>query len=586
MAALDKYIYDEAFDFDPDDVSHCIRKVQLQIYDENASNYSSGRVTFSTDQIANSGYWIDYSNAYLTVPFQITAVHDRENISAVMNEYVCGLKSNTVNLIDNLQIDYSGVKVQNQTTLQNVHANYKILTSQSLNKIQKDGMVSLISPDTATFSYTNGIGVNGNGLTNNQPLPSYKSYELTIPASYDIDIYQNTGYLQRLLYTGYYAEGTSRNLPTITTNDAAKSIAMPFYATSGAEGVNRIYTWSIMAIIRLADISDFVKNLPITRGAVMRLTLNFNGVRSQVINVINVPADPPTGPDPEADPPVVGNNYQGTPSLSVMSTTAGTTSLLSNTNPIMISSAVYGQPSSNILTGELTLRAGIGNSVTNYVAANQTGYQNCRIVAMGYVLAPAFENMLKEKREKRVIYHDILSCNLNASSGGGQQSQTMFNSVVNPKYVLIAPFLAASANGNMGLVEYQSPFNSAPSTCCPYGALRDFQIQVSGQNMFMSAELYDFEQFLDEFRSINALYGDGDEKMTSGVIDINNWASAYRYYVCDVSRRLPPDDKIPKNIQLLYSNPTSVPMQLICFVAYQREVTIDLFTGLITHSRL
>jgi len=573
MAALDKYIYDEALDFDPDNVAHCIKKDQLQIYDTNGNSYGSQQVIFSTDQVANSGYMLDYANAYMTVPFQITAKSGDPEVdfTNTMNSYVLGLKSGTHHLVDNVQIDFSGTTIQNQTNFQNIYANYKILTSQSLNKIQKSGMSSLVSPDSPSFSYSpDAVGNNGNGISNNRPFATYPLVAETKVANYARTTNQNTGYLQRLLYACNPATGI-RGLPG-RTQALAQAAALPYFDGAGADE-ERVFVWSMMAIIKLADISDFIKNLPIHRGSVMRIILNFNSVVSQTITIDNT------------------STSGVTPAFSTLTTSSTVTTLRGNTNPIMMSSGDHGQPSSYLTSGPLILSAGIGNSATNYQSSLLSGYSNCRIMVMGYTLNPSYESQLREKREKKIVYEDILSYTFNAAAGpnAGQVSQLLFNSVTNPKWVLIAPFLSASeedGNGDMGLVEYQSPFSSAPSTCFPGASLTNFQIQVSGQNMFMSAELYDFQQFLDEFRSINALYGDGDDRMTSGVIDINNWSNAYRYYVCDVSRRLPPDDKASKNIQVLFTNNTAVSLQLVCFVAYQKELTIDMFTGLITHSRL
>jgi hypothetical protein len=74
----------------------------------------------------------------------------------------------------------------------------------------------------------------------------------------------------------------------------------------------------------------------------------------------------------------------------------------------------------------------------------------------------------------------------------------------NVKYVVAIPY-ANTASGNFATAvntqQFASPFDSAPWTCQPGSSIRDFQVQVGNRNVFQDTHSYDWQNFLDEFRS-------------------------------------------------------------------------------------
>jgi len=49
---------------------------------------------------------------------------------------------------------------------------------------------------------------------------------------------------------------------------------------------------------------------------------------------------------------------------------------------------------------------------------------------------------------------------------------------------------------------------------------------------------------------MNALNGGLSTGVVNGLIGHYEWENAFRYYVCDLSRRLPAKDSVPKSIVL------------------------------------
>lgn len=159
------------------------------------------------------------------------------------------------------------------------------------------------------------------------------------------------------------------------------------------------------------------------------------------------------------------------------------------------------------------------------------------------------------------------------------------NGIPNPKTIVIMPFLQPTANylgaaGNtIPTAPYLSPFASEPATTSPLVAFKNFNIQLAGVNMFIQNEDYDFEQFQNELSRQNAINGGLVDGLTSGLISERDFQTLYRYYVCDVSRRLPAEDAVPKSVQILGQSLCEKDVTLFTFIQFQRSIEIDLATG-------
>jgi hypothetical protein len=67
--------------------------------------------------------------------------------------------------------------------------------------------------------------------------------------------------------------------------------------------------------------------------------------------------------------------------------------------------------------------------------------------------------------------------------------------------------------------------------------------------------------------------------LSSGLIGQSAFESLYRYYYGNVSRSLPSEDGVAKAIQILGTSLCPVPVDLMVFVEFQREITVDVRTG-------
>jgi len=77
------------------------------------------------------------------------------------------------------------------------------------------------------------------------------------------------------------------------------------------------------------------------------------------------------------------------------------------------------------------------------------------------------------------------------------------------------------------------------------------------------------------------LNGSLTTSLSSGLISKQDFQSLYRYYYGNCSRSLPSEEGVAKAIQIQGTilSPLATAVDLMCFVEFEREVTIDLRTG-------
>lgn len=566
----DMYLYKETVS-PSDSVDPLINKKLYHVIDQNGGSYN-GQIQFDTSVLANSGQWLAYSEAYLEIPFQITmkgnaglpAVGAGAALAAA-NPFMMGLKNGYYQIIDQVQVDYNNTTVVQQQPYLNMFVNYKIISSFSKDDLQKVGPSIGFYPDNpGSYAFSADVATaGGDGSYNNLVNPAAdQTYASQLEPS-------NSGLLKRLRNTSYSlltgALGMGGNVE-INSAALAKQIGKNYASDDAAANdanavpiLNRVFYWNILATIRLKDLCDFFDKIPLCKGSFMRLTINYNSF-NQTVTTTNAP------------------------SLR----TDSITKIFGNTNPMIMTSSAANNPMNGMAVpgNTYTLSCGVSTAPTNPMPSG--ALTQCRLYVPAYSMNSIYESQLiTMKPERDIVYTDIYNYILTGgtSVGAGQSFNAIVtNGLVNTKYIVVIPFLSGTvANSGLHVAAnvYTSCFDTAPGTTSPFAALTQFQVQVSGESIFMQPEQYDFDAFLDEVSSINAVNGGISTGFNSGLIGQYEWDTAYRFYVADISRRLPMEDSVPKSIFISGINNTSKSLDLVCFVVYERKITIDMRTGAI-----
>ena len=252
----------------------------------------------------------------------------------------------------------------------------------------------------------------------------------------------------------------------------------------------------------------------------------------------------------------------------------------------------------NLSVGANCLDSNI-TSLPNYAAGTNNPCKSIYLYIPAYTFNPPFEQAYISSPVKSIKYTDIYQYQVLNVAKGGQFNNLLTNGIANIKSVLILPFFssAASVNGTQSyngcpqftaasggflanIPVWQSPYDTAGTgTTSPLCHFTNFNVQVSGMNSIYNLQLRAFEQFNNQLYGQNAVNGGLTDGITSSLIDRMSFDMNYCYYYVNVERMLPIEQSVPKSIQIVGTNVSTQQVDLMCFVEYGTEVSIDVLTG-------
>ena len=565
------------------------------------------------------------------------------NLTATSDlDWVQGMKSGYWNILHNMSVEFNNSTIVQQSNFLNVFCSFKANTSWSDADVKNWGAVTGYCPDTATswvFNATandadNTLGASGCGFCNNRnglflpilstsavlagPITVTNTVQKTLADLTSSSLYscRNDGFYQRQKWLNFSLVGNlgsnqnqkgSNQAYLLGGNGGALADPTPFasfsavfMATVQASATSRAMIFP--AIVRLKDVCDFFAKCPLLKGSTMRFYMNTNQVQFMTQSVQSA----------QVAPAAVDG---------IVTTTCGSMGLVGQptilgggqTCPVMVASTDIGQGSEN-LTG---VTAG-GNATTailhtlsiaktqflsavaipaaagggTVAAASYTApITSVRLYCPAYTFAPLAEaRYLSLAPTKKIIYNDIFQYTIPASSValGSTFSVLVTNGIPNLRSIVAMGFIPNTANGvttaagvyqSTAVGTLQSPFSSSGGSPDPI-IIQNFQIQVSGKNLFINQLYYDFEQFTEQLVSSNQLNGSLTTSLGSGQIGQTEFQRLYRYYYGNVSRHLPSEDGVSKSIQLLGQIVGGVAPTMLVFCEFEKEIVVDVRSGM------
>ena len=605
--------------------SEFVDKQWLYVNDNNNGSYSS-QIVIDTTPLANSGGWVNWSEALLFMPLvlQIESATG-EGISASSStgyDFVVALKNGYWNILHSMNVEFNNGSVIQQTPYMNLWCSFRALTSWSNDDVKDWGCVCGFSPDTSTSwgfnpddenaTYNGGSGY---GLFNNNTSPlvqiqivgdltstgttgdirAYNFSTASTNSSQSAKYLYNQGLFNRMKFINYDPvatdtyDGYSLGQQYLLSQSASQQIFRTCVQYDTANGyIAR--SVSIDAVIRLKDIADMFCKMPMTKGGTFRMYLNTNQVYFQALQ----------------QPTVFSGNAADTDTGAIVS--SGIQTLIQppiilgggGTNPVMLASCNAGQGSAtlvppqgdgainyNTVSVALSIVRTQFNQINNTVSAPIT---SCRLYAPVYTLSPLSEQrLLSLSPTKKVVYEDIFYYQFPSQSGGQPFNLLVSNGIPNIRKVLVQALVnkdyngvPIAINGTTGITTSTllSPYTTTGGTPDPI-SINNFQIQISGKNLFINQLQYDWEEFVEQLVSSNQLNGSLTTSMASGQIGKEDYQSLYRYYYGNASRSIPSEDGVAKAVQILglLNCPSNIKCDLVCFISFERDFTIDLRSG-------
>jgi len=352
MSNADEYILNESMA--PMSQSDPMRqKTMLYINDNNNGSYAGGQIVFDASSLSNSGNFLNWKEATIQIPYVISLKSSVAISATAYSGFAAGLKNGAFQLIDSISVDIGNVNVVQQTPFTNVHVNYKVLSQWDQNTLKKFGPTLGVAPDNAfSYGYSAAGAFNGDGLFNNVVNPAD-----TFTFGSEMGTY-NDGFLARMQQTAYplsTAVAGASSLPLLTTAAQAIAVGKSYFTDDGASTSSRIYSWNIIATIRLRDLCDLFEQLPLLKSASFRMTLNYNSAQGSLTYT--------TG--------------------ASMVNASQPTILSGRTVPFMIASSASSNPNANWVTTTTLTYAGNVKSCATPAASNAI-LSTCRLYVPGY----------------------------------------------------------------------------------------------------------------------------------------------------------------------------------------------------------
>ena len=579
-------------------VNYFIKKEWLNIMDAQSQNYSSNQCVIDTSQLSNSNKYMSYREAYLVVPLLLTLVGPQDEnansftpVDGTAN-YALGLKNWFGTIFHSMTLDFNGTTIIQQTSFLNMWNSFRLMTTLSWADVETQGSSIGFYPDDptawcwspASYDAPAGKGVcnnsNGGGIVktadvndavNGASGSCYLSGSGNIGftkrqtfINYDPDSYPNG---EDSTYADFLDGQNCRNLwKSHISNKVNGSVD-----ASGKMATVGVLQISVLATVYLKHLHSFFDNIPLLKGAFMRMTLNLNNSSSQ-FTITN-----------GKDGPLTNMTLN-----SVINPVGGV-------NPLMIAAAnnVAGNASGcgNLGTGIYSANISVGGQCLNPSISTIAGVNKGNLLAKSvylyvpaYTFNPVFEQAYLSAPVKQVVYEDIYAYQILNVANNATFTNLITNGISGIKEILILPFFSSGIQGNTGLPNgipvFQSPFDPAGAgPTSPLCLLGNFNVVVSGQNINYNQQRFSFEQFNNHLYGANAINGGKQDGLNSSLIQSLGFEMEYCYYYMDLSRMLPVEEMVSKSIQLIGTNYSSKYVDLYVFVSYTQKVSVDVLTG-------
>ena len=527
------------------------KKEWVAVVDSNGSSYTSGRVTFNLDNIANSGS--DYFNAsetYVSIPLNLAVefknTTDATHLSAsdVGNMYCASLKSGAYQIIDKINYKLNGNEIITLDNFENVKINYRLLTTWSGDNVQKRGGDLHFGKDSCDSAHFDALM----GSANNKLIETVFSPLTATSARH------NAGRVERMMKTSYTGYGS------VTADELTNSYIDTVIVTAPSSSV-KVFNFQILAQFRLGDLHPMFQNMPLVKSPsqYLSLTLNTNSVVSHTVTAGDL-----TG-------------------YSVQSAT--------NTLPYMLSPI-----SNNSDSGcKVTTKAGVIKSCisvsqvpTSTIAGSiKHKADACYFHACFVKLSPDDDLAYSKDSVKEVVYEECYAQsggNLSNIASNGKVNQLISGSFPKLRKCVIMPFINADSNGTAKISPLQSTYSCEPATVTPFyqsKACDDMNVRVGTSNVYPKNIQYSYENWLETASSINAINGGMSEGISSGLLSRHEWETAYGFRTVDLSRHPEVNDSTAQQISVTCKNATDKMMDYIVLVFYEKSFMIDTQRGLV-----
>ena len=534
-------------------------------------NTSLSLVQFDLGAIFNSNTVCDPNSMYLVIPITMTAACSTGTALQVGASpgasALCSMKTNYIHLIHSADIQLGNKTLESNQPYLNIVKHFKMISEMNLNDLATIGPTLGINKldDVRSIRYhaekTATAGNSGNGVCNNRPFGA--GDHQSSPYSVQNANACNTAILGKLARFVDTSANYNNFTSLVTTTQLANEYR-PYY-----EFKSGYHIWYDYGVIRLADIFESIGNLGLIQrmDASLRIYVNTGAVNVAVAGTTLNDSDLQSyllasGQSTFTNTCPLMVNYTCDSAATVATIPASTTNI--------VASLCISKPATTAFAGINLASSGASHPLTN-----------CRIYYSQITLKPdLLLEYVSNNKAKKVCYRTFITSFAPNIASGGTYSSIISAGITHPTSVLIVPYVAS--NTTTGLMNYAwtSPFDSAPATGHPI-SITNLQVNVGGKNQLATTLSYGYDTFLSQVNNAEQLVSASDYGLSNGLFSQQWWESSKYYYV-DCERSFSVDKAIPKNINVSFTNNSNVALDVLIFVQYSDEFTVDVGTGAIT----
>lgn len=530
-------------------------KQYLEITDNNSTNgVFNGSITFDLQNLSSLYQYSDLSNAYVEFPVRFgiknTGGATQTPASGGLNSML--VKGGWHSFVNSVNINIGSTNVQSANIYQNLNTSFKILTTWSSNELATAGSSLGLAVDDYLYDADDSTANANIGIWNASTGTIYKSNAGFVGMT---DKANNSALEER-------SYSTARDASTGFGNAIlpGKAQTLGLNNAQSASGAVSDGNWQMVCYavgcVCLRDISDVLKKFPLSKGIKGSITINYN---------------------------------------------AGKSTLVSDASGAFTSSTSFNPTYGNCMPAMTTLRPSASAANTWEVYAEVSGAQftganlntaqpvitNARLYVPLYVGQPSIERSLNQK--KQVTYLERFQTTIEVDKNGSY-SGSISSGITNPRRITMYPFFTTTQNAPAPFDSIALPSDPllSPLThegfgTSPLAALRGLQFTVAGKPIFQSPIDYDFHMFNEEISTLG-LNGGADREQSTGLINARQWGDLYRFYTCDLSRRVEGSDGQSVPVQVSFTNATSLKMRVIVEIEYEKQIVVDTQFGLVQNA--
>ena len=261
---MDSLVFEESVNTEVS-TSEFVEKQWLYVNDNNNQSYSS-QVVLDTTPLANSGSYINWSEAFILMPLVLQLEGDAAVMTATADfDYLACLKSGYWNILHSLTCEFNNGNIIQQVPFLNIFCSFKNITSWSKDDLKDWSAATGFFPDTArSWVYNSAaagtgtaaakntvpLAAEGTGYCNNRN-GAYVSISTIVTTTYNINTAAVLGSedVRALWNSGMFERQTYINYdPTLSADSALSSNQGGLMTAANCDQVFRTYVAKLAGV--------------------------------------------------------------------------------------------------------------------------------------------------------------------------------------------------------------------------------------------------------------------------------------------------------------------------------------------------